>query len=318
MASATTTLPSPTPTSSLALLIRTRLPAAACRSSAAAANAPLPCTSPLGLSLEEAAHGIRAVANAAMARAIRAVTVERGRDPRDLTLVAFGGNGGIHATDLARDLGIARIVVPPLAGVFSAVGMLAAELEHIGLRTLTRHLDELRAAELGAAKLELADEVAARLTADGFGQDRVAFAWEADLRHEGQASELTIHFDGDDPDDLRRRFIEEYEKTYGYRDDSPIELVKLRVVGRGLSAQRLDFKQLTIAAPAAAAAAAQRHVHFVRGSAATITEVVPRAALAPRPRRGPLIVEEFDATIVVPPDASAHLDAIGNIVLELS
>jgi N-methylhydantoinase A len=273
---------------------------------------------PLGLSLEEAAHGIRAVANAAMARAIRAVTVERGRDPRDLTLVAFGGNGGIHATDLARDLGIARIVVPPLAGVFSAVGMLAADLEHIGLRTLTRYLDELRAADLGAAKLELADEVAARLAADGFGQDRVAFGWEADLRHEGQASELTIHFDGDDPDELRRRFIEEYEKTYGYRDDSPIELVKLRVVGRGLSAQRLNFKQLRIAAPAAAAAAAHRHVHFVRGSAATITEVVPRAALAPRPRRGPLIVEEFDATIVVPPDATAHLDAIGNIVLELS
>jgi N-methylhydantoinase A len=273
---------------------------------------------PLGLSLEEAAHGIRAVANAAMARAVRAVTVERGRDPRDLTLVAFGGNGGIHATDLARDLGIARIVVPPLAGVFSAVGMLAADLEHIGLRTLTRYLDELRPADLGAAKLELGDEVAARLAADGFGQDRVTFGWEADLRHEGQASELTIHFDGDDPDALRRRFIEEYEKTYGYRDDSPIELVKLRVVGRGLSAQRLNFKQLRIAAPAAAAAAAHRHVHFVRNSAATITEVVSRAALASRPRRGPLIVEEFDATIVVPPDATAHLDAIGNIVLELS
>jgi N-methylhydantoinase A len=116
---------------------------------------------------------------------------------------------------------------------------------------------------------------------------------------------------------MRRRFIEEYEKTYGYRDDSPIELVKLRVIGRSLSEQRLNFKQLAIAAPAAAAAA-QRHVHFVRGSAATITEIVPRSALTPRSRRGPLIIEEFDATIVVPPDAAAHLDAIGNIVLELN
>jgi N-methylhydantoinase A len=272
---------------------------------------------PLGLSLEEAAHGIRAVANAAMARAVRAVTVERGRDPRDLTLVAFGGNGGIHATDLARDLGITRVVVPPLAGVFSAVGMLAADLEHVGLRTVTRCLDELSPADLNAAKVELADEVAARLAADGFGKDRVAFGWEADLRHEGQASELTIHYHGDDLAEMRRRFIDEYEKTYGYRDDSPIELVKLRVVGRGLSAQRLNFKQLRIAAPAAAAAA-HRHVHFVRGSAATITEIVPRSALTPKPRRGPLIVEEFDATIVVPPDATAHLDAIGNIVLELN
>ena len=75
---------------------------------------------------QDAAHGIRAVANAAMARAIRAVTVERGRDPRDLTLMAFGGNGGVHAPDLARQLGIPRVVVPPLSGVFSAVGMLAA------------------------------------------------------------------------------------------------------------------------------------------------------------------------------------------------
>src|SRR5262245_29912797 len=81
---------------------------------------------PLGLTLEDAAHGIRAVANAAMARAIRAVTVERGRDPRDLTLIATGGNGGIHALDLARDLGIRRVVVAPLAGVLSAVGMVAS------------------------------------------------------------------------------------------------------------------------------------------------------------------------------------------------
>ena len=93
---------------------------------------------PLGLSLQDAAHGIRAVANATMSRAIRAVTVERGRDPRDLTLIAIGGNGGIHALDVARDLGIRRVVVPPLAGVFSAVGMLAADLEHIALDTVTR------------------------------------------------------------------------------------------------------------------------------------------------------------------------------------
>ena len=98
---------------------------------------------PLGLTLQDAAHGIRAVANAAMSRAIRAVTVERGRDPRDLTLIAIGGNGGIHALDVARDLGIRRVVVPPLAGVFSAVGMLASDLEHIALDTVTQPLDAL-------------------------------------------------------------------------------------------------------------------------------------------------------------------------------
>src|SRR5262249_19231425 len=155
--------------------------------------------------------------NATMARAIRAVTVERGRDPRDLTLVAFGGNGGIHASDLARELGISRIVVPPLAGVFSAVGMFACGLEHVALPPVTRGRDELSSIELRAMKAELAGEVVARLAADGFNGDRVALGWEADLRHEGQATELTVYYDGDDPAELRRRFLAEYSKTYGYQ-----------------------------------------------------------------------------------------------------
>jgi N-methylhydantoinase A len=273
---------------------------------------------PLGLSVVEAAHGIRAVANAAMARAIRAVTVERGRDPRDLTLVAFGGNGAIHATDLARDLGIARVVVPPLAGVFSAVGMLACELEHVALRSMLCALDALSAADLGAAKAGLAAEVGSQLAADGFAPARRVFAWEADLRHEGQASELSVHFDGDDPAELRRRFLALYSKTYGYQDESPIELVTLRVIGRGHSGQRLGFKGLKIAAPPGAATAHCRDVHLLRGQAASLVEVVPRSALATGRRRGPLIVEEFDATILVPAQASAKLDAIGNIVLDLN
>ena len=89
---------------------------------------------PLGISVEDAAHGIRAVANAAMARAIRAVSVERGLDPRDFTIVAMGGNGGIHALDVARQLGIKRVIVPILSGVFSAVGMLATDVAHSNVR----------------------------------------------------------------------------------------------------------------------------------------------------------------------------------------
>ena len=159
---------------------------------------------PLGLSLEDAAHGIRAVANAAMSRAIRAVTVERGRDPRDLTLVAIGGNGAIHAPDVARDLGIGRVVVPPLAGVFSAVGMLASDLEQIALTTVTRHLDQLTTAELEKIGAELAADVERRLAADGFQGARVQLAWEADLRHEGQASELTVPLDALDLSQMAR------------------------------------------------------------------------------------------------------------------
>jgi N-methylhydantoinase A len=145
----------------------------------------------------------------------------------------------------------------------------------------------------------------------------MALAWQADLRHEGQASELTIHYDGDDADELEARFIAEYAKTYGYRDDSGIELVTLRVIGRGRRRQRLDFKELVIREQPVVASG-WRRVSLARGAAASTVAVVTRRALSARPRRGPLIIEEFDATVAIPADAEVSLDAIGNIVLELS
>ena len=210
---------------------------------------------PLGIPLEDAAHGIRAVANAAMARAIRAVSVERGRDPRDFTIIAMGGNGGIHALDVARQLGIKRIVIPVLSGVFSAVGMLASDLAHSGLRTFLCPLADLTAQSLRVTMDELADELTALLAADGYPASRIALEWEADLRHEGQASELAIHFEdaGDIIAAMKERFIAEYLKTYGYRDESAIELVKIRLTARGLREQRLDFGKIRIQVRPAAA-----------------------------------------------------------------
>lgn len=271
---------------------------------------------PLGLPLSDAAHGIRAVANAAMARAVRAVTVERGRDPRDLTLMAFGGNGGVHAPDLARLLGIPRVVVPPMSGIFSAIGMLASDIEHTALKVVSRRLDRMSADDLKAIKAGLQREVAARLADDGYRAGRTAFLWEADLRHEGQATELTVPFEGDDLDDIRERFVAEYLKTYGYRDTTPIELMKLRVAGRGLRDNRLDFGAMKIADRASATRAATRRISFARGEPAVEVEVVGRNAVGSAARPGPLIIDEFDATVVVPPDARVHRDAIGCIVLE--
>lgn len=273
---------------------------------------------PLNLPTADAAHGIRAVANAAMARAVRAVTVERGRDPRDLTLMAFGGNGGVHAPDLARQLGIPRVVVPPMSGVFSALGMLASDIEHTAITTLGRALDGMTANDLAVLKAELQTDVAARLAADGYKADRTAFLWEADLRHEGQATELTVPFEGEDLAQIRQRFIAEYLKTYGYEDETPIELMKLRVAGRGLRDNRLDFNAMKIAARPAAPRGGTRTISFARGEPFVTVDIVDRAAIPLTPRQGPLIIEEFDATIVVPPDASVHRDAIGCIVLEFA
>ena len=257
-----------------------------------------------------------AVANAAMARAVRAVTVERGRDPRDLTLMAFGGNGGVHAPDLARQLGIPRVVVPPMSGIFSALGMLASDIEHTALKTVSRHLDRMEVSELKAIKDELQSQVARQLAGDGYQAERTAFLWEADLRHEGQATELTVPFEGEDFEQIRERFVAEYFKTYGYRDATPIELMKVRVAGRGLRENRLEFSAMKIAVRQGASRSGTREVSFARGERAVTVDIVDRSAVGASPRQGPLIIEEFDATIVVPPDARVHKDAIGCIVLE--
>jgi N-methylhydantoinase A len=274
---------------------------------------------PLGISIEDAAHGIRAVANAAMGRAVRAVTVERGRDPRDFALVAMGGNGGIHAIDLARQLGIGRVIIPQLSGVFSAVGMLGCDIEHTHLRTILVPLAELTISALQSWMSELSEEVLARLERDGYTGDRVELAWRADLRHEGQASELTVGFrpGADAPRMMRERFIAEYFKTYGYKDETPIDLVKLRLIGRGLRDLRLDFAAITASNRPAADSAGTRGVSFERGQDLTPTRIVSRQAVGREARPGPLIVDEFDATIVVPPDARVWRDAAGSIVMEL-
>jgi N-methylhydantoinase A len=273
---------------------------------------------PLGITTVDAAHGIRAVANAAMSRAIRAVTVERGRDPRDFTLIAMGGNGGIHAVELAPQLGIRRVIVPPLSGVFSAAGMLGADIEHTHLTTLLHPLDDLPESALQSHMDGLETEIRRRLQRDGYSGDRTALIWQADLRHEGQASELTVPFDPGPgaKRQMAERFLAEYLKTYGYRDATPIDLVKLRLIGRGLRVLRLDFSAMRAAPRPGDTMARSRAVSFGRGEPFVETPVVSRHALDGGARKGPLIIDEFDATIVVPPNVAVSRDTVGSIVME--
>jgi N-methylhydantoinase A len=254
-----------------------------------------------------------------MARAIRAVSVERGLDPRDFTIVATGGNGGIHAIDVARQLGIKRIVIPILSGVFSAVGMLASDLSHSGLRTLLCPLSDLNVQSLRVIMDGLAAELTELLAADGYPAARIALDWEAELRHEGQASELSVQFDadGDIIASLRERFVAEYLKTYGYRDETAIELVKIRLTARGLRERQLDFGKSHIEMRPAAPGAEKRLISPARGEPSVWVPMVNRSALADTPAAGPLVIEEFDATIVVPGDATVHRDRIGNVVIDL-
>ena len=196
--------------------------------------------------------------------------------------------------------------------------MLACDVEHTALNTVTRPLDAIEPVDLTRIKSRLKEDVAARLAADGYPAHRTQFLWEADLRHEGQATELSVPFDGEDVGQIRERFVAEYLKMYGYEDATAIELMKVRVTGRGLRANRLDFSRMKIAHRPGAARSGTRHVAFARGEAAVPVEIVDRSALSTSSRQGPLIIEEFDATIVVPPDATVHRDAVGCIVMEIA
>jgi N-methylhydantoinase A len=275
---------------------------------------------PLGLSLEAAAHGAFSVAVSAMIRAIKAVSSERGRDPRDYVLCAFGGNGPIVAAALARALEIGRVIVPPAPGLFSAFGLLYSDVEHHLARAFPRALAAVEPAELEVAYERLGADALDQLRAEGYPPERIAVRRFADLHYRGQSFELTVPV----PDgpialgDLDARFAAEHERTYGHRADAgePTELVTLRVIASGIPAQPRAPERLSFPAEAAPTARSRR-AYFGREHGWRETPVIGRAEVPASALAGPLIVEEYDASTVVPPDATIRRDAAGNLVLEL-
>ena len=277
---------------------------------------------PLGLSLEEAAHGAHLLAAVSMIRAIRAVSSERGRDPRDYALGAFGGNGPLFAAAMARALEMRRVVIPPMPGLFSAFGLLASPLERRLARGNPRPLAAADPAELTEGYVALEVEAAALLAADGVPPARATLERTADLRYQGQSFELTVavppgRLDGAALAEVAEAFGREHARTYGHRAgaEEPVELVNLRVVARDRDGRpRLpDRLRLDEAAPMSGS----RSVYFGRAVGWLTTPVVSRAQITAAPLRGPLIVEEYDATAVVPPDATIRRDALGVLHLEL-
>jgi N-methylhydantoinase A len=233
---------------------------------------------PMGLSIEEAAWGVHRVANATMARALRAVSTERGRDPREFAIMAFGGNGPVHAATLAK---------------------LPAALDKV-FRTMEE--------EGGSA---LADE--------GFGPEHRRYERQIDLRYVGANSELTVDFptEGDAAAILRQGFGAAHERQYGYRsDEEAVETMNLRVVARGIAAMAHVPNRLTLGdAPHAGRGA--RQVYFGPEIGSVKTPICARADLDGTWRQGPLLVEEFDSTSVIPPGARARRIAWDTIEIEL-
>src|SRR5262249_47031269 len=170
---------------------------------------------PLGLPLAEAAYGAHLIAASNMMRAIRAVSSERGRDPRDYALFAFGGNGPVFAAGMARALEMTRVIVPPAPGLFSAFGLLYSEVEHHYVPTWRRPARGVDPTELAGAFGGLEDEARAQLAAEGFTGAAVRIARSADCRYQGQSFELTVPVTASGTID--EAFAREHERTYGHR-----------------------------------------------------------------------------------------------------
>jgi N-methylhydantoinase A len=278
---------------------------------------------PLGLSLAHAAYGAHQIAASNMMRAIRAVSTERGRDPRSYTLFAFGGNGPLFAAGMAEALQMQRIVVPPSPGLFSSFGLLYADVEHHYSRTWRRLLRQVDPQELNAAWDRMTTEAVAQLTTDGFGAHHMRLRRAANMHYQGQTFELTVAVP-DGPLDLgalaalAEAFGQEHERTYGHRAGpaEPVEMVNIQVVGQGLPERPRMPDTLRPSRPDALESLPPRQAYFGPQIGWLEIPVLRRADLATA-RAGPCIIEEYDATCVVPLRVRATLDAYGNLVLDL-
>jgi N-methylhydantoinase A len=273
---------------------------------------------PLGLSLQAAARGILAIADANMMGAIRVVSVERGHDPRDFCLVAFGGAGPLHGCALASLLGITRVLVPPAPGVLCAEGLLAAGLKAEFSRTLagvvgdtdsdTRDSDT-RAVEAAYAALER--DAAAWLDEEHVAPGDRRIGRVALMRYAGQGGELAVAWPGT-PDTARAAFAEAHRRLNGFVLESEVELITLRVEAEGLVAAPA---RPGVPSGAGARAVARAETWFGEGEAVS-AGVYERAALGVGDRiAGPAVVTQLDATTLVPPGWAAEVTASGALLV---
>jgi N-methylhydantoinase A len=255
----------------------------------------------LGMSLEETAMGIRRVANAGMVKAVRVISVERGHDPRRFVLVAFGGAGPMHGADLAVELGISRVILPDSCGVLSALGMVVGDQRRDWVRTVYRAGEwDDRSLEEAFAGLEREANVLG-----------TRFIRHADLRYRGQSHELTVELGaGNSRDELAAAFEREHEKAYGYlAKGEPVELVNVRLT----ALTPLERPELG-AESAGGGIPAVRPAFFEGGW--TEAQVWERPALGMAKVPGPAVIEEGEATTVVPPGWTVRRDDVGNLWME--
>jgi len=277
--------------------------------------------SPLGLDQNAAANGILKIANNTMVGAIRNISVERGHDPKDFALVAYGGAGPMHAIDVAALLGINRVVVPLNPGIASAFGLLAAEFKNDYARTFLQQAPgyDLDGIELVYSELEA--EGRAWLNEEGVPRRVHAMSRSADLRYAHQGSEVTVPLSGKEAtgesmDALIQEFHAQHQQLYGFSLDQPVEIVTLRVTVSGdvgsVALPRWDG----VSYSAEKAILDRRQVYFDQGNGFVPCNIYSRDQLSLGASiSGPAILEGMDSTVVINPGWTSLVDDCGNCII---
>ncbi len=275
----------------------------------------------LNLGRDELAAGILQIAESNMIGAIRSITVKRGLDPRDFTLVSYGGGGGFFAAAVAEELGVQSIIVPTASATFSAWGIVSSDYREDSARTMVRMLDEDTAREIVAVAARLSTENVERLSEHNIDADRIRSFVRCDVRFFGQEYTVTVGIDDEwlhSPTELLEglsdRFVDMHQRLYGHGEQGmPVELVTVRVRSIGHVA-RPAFPQASTGAPPEPSA--WRETYFRARGERVRTPVYDRETLSQAfAVQGPAIVEEWTTTTLVPPGWSAGIDRIGNLVL---
>jgi N-methylhydantoinase A len=272
---------------------------------------------PLGLALHEAALGIHRVLNAQMAEGIRMVSVRRGLDPRQFALLPLGGGGGMHATALARDLAMKRVLVPRFPGVLAAAGLLAAPVEHEVSMALSRRLDTATLDEVQRALKELTAQAAALMAQESVSTDGVTTDYSADICYVGQAYTVEVPLQVSDAEMLPRAydtFLELHSRLYGYSTNAAARIVNLRAVQRSGGGSQFGNAYQPIAAEPRKG---KRSILVAGHSRFLPADVLDRAAMPVGfSFRGPALIEQPDTTTLVEPGWAGRVDTAGNILLE--
>lgn len=278
---------------------------------------------PLGLEVNEAAEGMIRVINAVMAKSIRRLSVEKGYDPREFTLVALGGAGPMHAADLAVELQIPRVLIPPAPGVSSAQGLLTADFRHDYVKTLLCTTEDLEIERFRAVCDLLVHSALEQMEREGVRRAQVGFQPQVDMRYRGQGFSLPVFFVLEeletwcDLDPLVDRFHQHHQSVYAYSDRrEPTEIVNIRLAAIG-ELTRPQFKRLDKRGNDASGAIRDSRSVYIQKQTYTVS-VYDRSQLAAGNRiTGPCIVEQLDSTTILLPGMEGRIDSFGNLLLTM-